>query len=245
MKKNIKPRLFINENLTLGGVYTLAPAQTHYLLNVLRLNLHDEVKVFDGKNGEFLAQISAAGKKETQITIREKIREMSFSPDVWLLFAPVKKDKTDLIIAGATELGVSKILPTITRRTICERVKTERFQAQVIEAAEQCRRLDVPEVRPAVTLENVLKNWPKDRTLFFMDETGNGQNVLKTFAADKNSASALLVGPEGGFAEEELNLLRKLDFAKAVSLGKRILRAETAALAALACWQACRGDWKI
>ncbi len=245
MKKNIKPRLFINENLTLGGVYTLAPAQAHYLLNVLRLNLHDEVKVFDGKNGEFLAQISAAGKKETQITIREKIREMSFSPDVWLLFAPVKKDKTDLIIAGATELGVSKILPTITRRTICERVKTERFQAQVIEAAEQCRRLDVPEVRPAETLENVLKNWPKDRTLFFMDETGNGQNVLKTFAADKNSASALLVGPEGGFAEEELNLLRKLDFAKAVSLGKRILRAETAALAALACWQACRGDWKI
>ena len=245
MKKNIKPRLFINENLTLGGVYPIAPAQAHYLLNVLRLNLHDEVKVFDGKNGEFLAQISAAGKKETQITIREKIREMSFSPDVWLLFAPVKKDKTDLIIAGATELGVSKILPTITRRTICERVKTERFQAQVIEAAEQCRRLDVPEVRPAETLENVLKNWPKDRTLFFMDETGNGQNVLKTFAADKNSASALLVGPEGGFAEEELNLLRKLDFAKAVSLGKRILRAETAALAALACWQACRGDWKI
>lgn len=245
MKKNIKARLFVNENLELGATYHLGDAQSHYLLNVLRLTLQDEIKVFDGKNGEFLAQIVAVEKKSAQINILEKIREMSSSPDVWLLFAPVKKDKTDLIIAGATELGVSKILPTLTRRTICERVKTERFHAQVVEASEQCRRLDIPEVCSADSLENILKNWPQNRTLFFMDETGNGQNVLETFATDKNLAAAVLVGPEGGFAEEELDLLRKLDFAKAVSLGKRILRAETAALAALACWQACCGDWKI
>ena len=161
------------------------------------------------------------------------------------MFAPVKKDKTDFIIAGATELGVSQIMPTITERTITERIKKERYEAQVIEACEQCRRLDVPLICNPQSLEKILKAWPQDRVLYFMDETGNGGDIQTVFKnAPTTKAAAILVGPEGGFSENELQLLRQKSFAQAVSMGKRILRAETAVHAALACWQATCGDWK-
>lgn len=244
MKKNIKPRLFAYQKLTVNDVWTPNEAQTHYLLNVLRLGLDDEIKTFDGCNGEFIGRIVSLGKKSCSIKIIEKIRNMEFSPDLWLLFAPVKKDKTDLIIAGATELGVTQIVPTLTERTISERIKKERFEAQVVEAAEQCRRLDIPKVEEAQHLEKILQNWPDMRILYFMDETGNGGNIQTVFQNSISSSAAILVGPEGGFSEKELQLLRQKPFAKGVSMGKRILRAETAALAALSCWQALCGDWK-
>ena len=244
MKKTAKVRLFLDFDILLGENYSLEEKQAHYLLNVLRMEVHDEIKVFDGKNGEFLAEIATANKKNCQILIKEKIREMSFSPDVWLLFAPVKKDKTDFIIAGATELGVSHIIPTITRRTISEKIKKERYLAQIIEACEQCRRLDVPQISEPQSLQKILETWPQERTLYFMDETGQGGDIGHIFLKETSCPSAILVGPEGGFDEEELNFLRKQKFAKAVSLGKRILRAETAVMAALSCWQALFGDWK-
>ncbi len=245
MKKNIKIRLYAGQKLNSGDEWIPEATQTHYLLNVLRLSAGDKLKVFDGQSGEYLAEISQANKKNCAISIGEKLRDMETSPDLWLMFAPVKKDKTDFIIAGATELGASKIMPTITRYTISERIKKERFEAQAIEAAEQCRRLDIPEIAEAQPLENILKNWPQGRILYFMDESRQSEDAAKVFgSAAPLSAAAVLVGPEGGFSEEELQRLRTLPFAKGVSLGKRILRAETAVMAALSCWQAQCGDWK-
>lgn len=242
VKKNIKYRVYLHTPICEGEICSPNEEQAHYLLHVLRLTNGDIIKVFDGASGEYTAEITQCTKKSCQLLIKEKIREQTHSPDVWLLFAPVKKDKTDFILAGATELGVSKIIPTITQRTVCERIKKERFEAQVIEASEQSRRLDIPSVMPAQELNKVIENWPEDRILFFMDETGNGENVLSSFDA-KGKKAAILVGPEGGFSEDELNLLRKKNFTKAVSLGPRILRAETAVFAALSCWQAACGDW--
>ena len=244
MKKSVKVRLYAGQKLIPGSLWIPETAQAHYLLTVLRLNIGDKLKVFDGCSGEYLAEISEASKKNCVITILEKLRDMAYSPDLWLLFAPVKKDKTDFIIAGATELGVRKIMPVITQRTISERIKKERFEAQAIEAAEQCRRLDIPEISSSLPLENVLKNWPENRILYFMDESGHGECASMAFGrAHPLPAAAILVGPEGGFSEEELQRLRALPFAKGVSLGKRILRAETAVMAALSCWQAQSGDW--
>ncbi len=176
------------------------------------------------------------------LRILEKSADFRQSPDLWLLFAPVKKDKTDFIIAGATELGVRKIIPTITKRTISEKIKKERYEAQVIEAAEQSRRTDIPQVEDAQSLEKILKNWDSARILYFMDETGNGGSICPVFAKGPQSA-AILVGPEGGFEPGELEVLRGLPYARGVSMGRRILRAETAVMAALSCWQALCGDW--
>ena len=153
-----------------------------------------------------------------------------------------KKDQTDFIIQKAVELGARRLQPVITRRTITDKVRRERFRAQGIEAAEQCRRLDVPEINEAQSLEKVLQNWDKSRRLFFMDETGHGLPVCRAFAAAAAPA-AILVGPEGGFSTEELQRLRGLEFAQGVTLGPRILRAETAVAAALSCWQSLSGDW--
>lgn len=245
MKKSVKVRLFTNQCLNAANEWSPNESQAHYLLNVLRLESGEEVKLFDGQSGEYLGIITQKAKKTCTFRIAEKLRDIEYSPDLWLLFAPVKKDKTDFIIAGATELGVCKIIPVITKHTISERIKKERFEAQVIEAAEQSRRLDIPQVGEAESLENIIKNWPQGRILYFMDETGNGGCITEVFGqASRLQPSAILVGPEGGFSEEELDQLRKLPFAKGVSMGKRILRAETAVQAALSCWQACCGDWK-
>lgn len=244
MKKAPKIRLFAKNYLSVGMEWIPEESQAHYLLNVIRLTTGGELKVFDNHSGEYLGEIKQTSKKNCVVLIKEKLQEMEQSPDLWLLFAPVKKDKTDFIIAGATELGVSKILPTLTQRTMSERVKKERFEAQVIEAAEQSRRLDIPLVEEAQTLEQILKNWADNRILYFMDETGEGRSVAEVFGqAPRKGPAAILVGPEGGFSEEELQMLRHLPFAQSVSMGKRILRAETAVQAALSCWQAWCGDW--
>ena len=244
MSKNIKIRLFSATPLSADIEWLPNDDQSHYLLNVLRLKIGDEIKVFDGQNGEYVGKFVSLSKKNCTVKILQKVRDMKYCPDLWLLFAPVKKDKTDFIIAGATELGVSKIIPTLTKRTITERIKTERYEAQVIEACEQCRRLDVPQISDPQSLEKILETWSQDRILYFMDETGNGGDIQTVFKNASTAKAAILVGPEGGFSDEELQLLRQKNFAKAVSLGERILRAETAVHAALSCWQAICGDWK-
>ncbi len=235
-------RLYIKEQLSAVGQNLILDAkQSHYLSNVLRLKERDFFYAFDGINGEYKIQITHLNKQNVQVELVEKTREMTKSRDVWLLFAPLKKDKTDIVIQKATELGVRRIVPVRTAYTNAETVRLERYNSQAIEAAEQCRRLDVPTISSVVSLENVLKDWDVQRTLFFLNEKGNGEHILKAMESAKKAA--ILVGPEGGFSQEEVDNLSALPFVKNISLGQRILRAETAVISALSCWQAVNGDW--
>ncbi len=243
MKKAPKVRLFLNQKIASGTTLQPEDAQIHYLLNVLRLTSEDEICIFGGESGEFVCNIDIIGKKRCLLHVKEKIRDFYACPDIWLLFAPVKKDKTDFIIEKATELGVARIIPVITERTISEKIKKDRYIAQSIEACEQSRRLDVPQIDDVVFLEKVLKNWDKERILYFMDESGQGSNICNILQKEGCKKAAFLVGPEGGFTPQEMDLIRKFEFSRSISLGKRILRAETAVAAALSCWQAICGDW--
>lgn len=242
IKTKNKLRLYVRSQLISGQTIMLDEEQSHYLCNVMRQEKGTVLSCFDGQSGEFDCVLTVAHKKHSEITVGAKTKAFSAVPNVWLLFAPVKKDKTDFIIEKTTELGVSQIIPTITERTMVEKVRSERYIAQAIEAAEQCRRLDVPAIAEAINLPDLLAEWNPERTLFFMNETGSGLPVLTAFANSKAPA-AILVGPEGGFSEIELELLEKLPYTKSVSLGSRILRAETAVVAALSIWQGCVGDW--
>ena len=241
--KKVKIRLYTDIVVNEGFAPTLGEAQSHYLCNVMKVQTGDEILCFNNRDGEFLCRIEKSDKKHTLLKIIKQTRKFEPSPDIWLLFAPLKKDQTDFVIQKATELGARKIIPVFTKFTITDKVKTDRFKAQAIEAAEQSRRVDVPEIGECVSLEKILLNWNPERKLFFMDETGGGESVLNVFGKAKGSKAAILVGPEGGFDADELQALRKAPFAQGVSLGKRILRAETAVAAALACWQAAAGDW--
>lgn len=197
--------------------------------------------MFDGSSGEYKAEITDLNKRAVTALLTEKVCEMQKSPDIWLLFAPLKKDKTDIVVQKATELGVRKIIPVQTAYTNAEKVRTERFELQAAEAAEQCRRLDIPDISAALSLDKALENWDNERTLFFLDERGLGKKVRETML--NSPKAAVLVGPEGGFSLAEAEKLRKLPFVKSISLGSRILRAETVVIAALSCWQSINGDW--
>lgn len=235
-------RLYINHLLEIKQEFELPEASSHYLTNVMKQKEKDIFLGFDGQSGEYELEIIKQSKKHLQVRVLQKTREYKSSPDIWLLFAPVKKDQTDFIIQKAVELGVSKIIPVITRYTISGKTKTERFVAQSIEAAEQCRRLDIPEISSSKTFNEILSTWDESRRLYYMDETQRGLAVGKAFA-QAPSPIALLVGPEGGFSPEERSALRGLKFSQGVTLGPRILRAETAVVSALSCWQALSGDW--
>lgn len=242
MTKAPKIRLYVEQPLTSGKQIALSEEQCRYLGTVMRLQNDDEVLLFNGKDGEFAAKIAFVGKKNVTAEALQQTRPQQKNADVWLMFAPIKKDRTDFVIEKATELGAAAIVPVITRYTISDKPRLERFRAQAAEAAEQSRRLSVPQIAEAVKLEDLLKNWDSKRILYYMDESGHGVAAAEAFANSK--ASALLIGPEGGFSSEELTLLRQCAFAQAVDLGPLILRAETAAVAALACWQAVSGNWK-
>ncbi len=242
MAKNF--RLYVAEELDTNKTIVLNQEQTHYLKNVVKYNAGDTLSCFDNKNGDFMCEITEIGKKNITITVLSKQKGFSPCPDIWLLFAPLKKDKTDFVIEKATELGCRKIIPTITRYTITNNIKTERYAAQSIEAAEQCRRTDLPEITPPQKLEDILNNWDSSRPLYFMDETLQSRPFAEILAAETSTQAAILIGPEGGFSPEELTLLRNSPFAKGATLGPRILRAETAVAAALSCWQMCAGDWR-
>ena len=242
-KKMGRIRLYVSQPLQVNQSVSLDEAQSHYLSNVMKLKLGEEVFCFDGQSGEYKAQISQIGKKQCLLSVIEQTKPYQAVPDIWLIFAPVKKDNTDFIIQKATELGVRKIIPLITRYTISERIKKERFIAQAIEAAEQCRRVDIPEISDIAKFADLWQTWDKTRQLYYMDETLEGKPVAQAFA-NAHDPCAILVGPEGGFSSDELAMLRKMTFAQGVKLGSRILRAETAVAAALSCWQALSGDWQ-
>jgi len=238
MKDVIKTRLHVTGALSAGGSIMLADDQAHYLRHVLRLEAGQAVALFNGRDGEWRAVIAEAGKKGVRLDVETQLRQQQPGVDVWLCFAPIKQGRIEMIVEKATELGVGRLLPVITRRTQMQKVNTERLAAHAREAAEQCERLDVPEVAAAVTLEKLLQDWPQDRKLFVCAERNDAPSLL--IAAKGEGPCALLIGPEGGFAPEELTQIMALPQTVAVSLGPRILRAETAAIAALAILQSIR-----
>ena len=247
MQQTNNIRLFVNQSLFVGVELVLDKQQSHYLSNVMRKTTGDVVCCFNEKDGEFLASIELADKNKTRLRLVELLNLPKKNEDLWLLFAPLKKDKTDFVIEKAVELGVSKIVPVITSRCIAnpKQIKTERYIAQAIEAAEQCRRLSVPEISSPITLPSLLTKWNNERILYFMDEHRMGNDAATVFAKSPHAACAILIGPEGGFSDEENRLLSSCSFVRNVSLGPRILRAETAVAAALSVWQAVAGDWQI
>ena len=234
------PRLFVGGPLGPGISVELDAGQANYLGNVMRLKPGDEALLFDGASGEWLAKVADAGKKRMTLGIERRTGEQEAVPDCWLAFAPVKRSQTDWLVEKATELGIARLLPVTTKRTIVERVKLERLAAIAIEAAEQCNRTTVPEIAEPQTLENFLKARDDGRTLYFADEAG-GEPALDAF---KPGPAALLTGPEGGFTDKEREAIRAEPNVVAVSLGPRILRAETAALAAITTYMALAGDWR-
>ncbi|HEX8840135.1 MAG TPA: 16S rRNA (uracil(1498)-N(3))-methyltransferase [Sphingomicrobium sp.] len=234
------PRLFVRSALSEGAQVELDAGQANYLGNVMRLGTGSDLLVFDGQSGEWMARVVEAGKKRMTLAVEQRTRDPETVPDVWLAFAPVKRAQTDWLVEKATELGAARLLPVITQRTIAERVKLERLEAIAIEATEQCGRTRLPEIAEVVTLKQLLTGRDTERRLYFADETGGG-SVAGAFAA---GAALILVGPEGGFTPEERDLIRAAPNAVPISLGPRILRAETAALAALAAFMTVAGDWR-
>lgn len=233
------PRLFVRQSLHEGATVALDASQANYLGNVMRLEVGSDILLFDGVSGEWLARIEEAGKKRMSLRIEQSTRELERVPDLTLAFAPVKRAQTDWLVEKATELGVARLLPVITRRTVVERVKLERLEAITIEAAEQCHRTSLPLIDPPVTLATFLKSREPAARLYFADETG-GEPAASAF---RPGAATILIGPEGGFADEERAAIGVAPNVTAISLGPRILRAETAALAAVATWMAAVGDW--
>jgi 16S rRNA (uracil1498-N3)-methyltransferase len=242
-------RLFVETGLGAGVEAPLDEAQAHYLRNVMRRADGSPLSLFNGRDGEWAATLSLRGKKAAAALVGAQTRAQAAEPDLWLCFAPVKRARIDYIAEKATELGVSVLQPIVTQHTAVERVNVDRLRANAIEAAEQTERLSVPEVRAPVDLTRLLGEWPSGRRLLMCDETGGGPPIADVLAGlDANARTApwaIIIGPEGGFAAAELQLLRRIKDVTAVGLGPRILRADTAALAALAVWQALVGDWRL
>jgi len=241
--KRPKIRLYVPEDFSAGHHLILNPGQSHYLAHVMRVETSDSIAVFNGKQGEWLAAVSAIQKKSVTLHLSKPLAPQKNSPDMWLAFAPIR-NKTELVVEKAVELGVSALLPVFTGRAVVKSINHEKLVAHAIEAAEQCERHDVPTISEHKDLSGLLGSWPKDRTLFYGDENGGGDVLKNLLPQLKSGKYGLLIGPEGGFSDDEHHMLKAAGFAKAISLGPRILRADTAAVAALACLQAWVGDWE-
>ncbi|MFV0332538.1 MAG: 16S rRNA (uracil(1498)-N(3))-methyltransferase [Tropicimonas sp.] len=235
-----KLRLFVEQSLAPGQSVSLTREQAHYLFGVMRLAEGAEILVFDGQNGEFAARIAEAGKRGGRLDIGARTRPLQAPPDLWLLFAPIKKARTDFIVEKAAEMGAARILPVQTEFTNSERIRRERLQAHAVEAAEQCGGTFIPEVCDLERLDRLLADWPAERRLMFCDEALVGARAA---LSGPPAPWAILIGPEGGFSGSERARLHAMEQAVAVSLGPRILRADTAVVAALALWQSLLGDW--
>ena len=234
------PRLFVEPPLSAEVAVGLDAGQANYLGNVLRLKEGGEVLLFDGVSGEWLARVVEAGKRRMILGVVEPTRAQESVPDLTLAFAPIKKGRIEFLVEKAVELGVARLEPVITRRTIVDKVNLERMRAHIVEAAEQCGRTALAAIAAPVKLDAFLKSHDPARTLYFADETG-GEPAMAAFVP---GPATILIGPEGGFTPEEAGAVRTLPTAKAISLGPRILRAETAALAAVTTYMALAGDWR-
>ncbi len=252
------PRLYVPDDLNPDALVNLDHKPTHYLRNVLRCAVGDTVVLFNGRDGEWQGTIQELGKKVATIHLVTQTRPQTGEPeneqasepdseknseqDVWLLFAPIKQARLEIMVEKVTELGVGRLYPVITDHTAVKRINRDRLQAHAVEAAEQCGRLTVPEVEATQSLSHLLDFWPESRVLLYGDERGQGENILKVLQSLGTSQSvfpplAILIGPEGGFSESEFNQLNQASFCKAFSLGPTTLRSETAAIAALSCWR--------
>ncbi len=235
------PRLFVHDELAADRVVTVDGNQAHYLSKVMRVRDGDAVILCDDITGEWAARVVETGKKRLMLQPAEKLREREAVPDFWLCPALLKKDRFDLVLEKATELGVARIQPVITRRCVADKLNMDRARTIVTEAAEQCARTALPRIAEPVKLDALLREWPADRSLFFADEMG-GATAMDAY---KNAGvpAALLTGPEGGFDDTERTAIREGAMARAITLGPRILRGETAAIAATALWMGTVGDW--
>ena len=231
------PRLFTPQALAESNEVQITGNAAHYLLGVMRLKEGAPVKLFDDISGEYLASVAAAGKRDLVLIVGAKLRQRESVPDIWLAQALVKKDRFDCIAEKACELGAARFVPVLTSRCVVDKVKEDRLRAQMIEAAEQCERTALPEIAPLTKLDALIRDWPEGRTLYFCDERG-GEPFIPA-----SGPAAILIGPEGGFTDEENAAIRAHPAAKVVSLGPRILRADTAAVAALSVWMSAAGDW--
>lgn len=238
------PRLFVEVALAPDAELNCTPAQANYLLNVLRLGAGAQLRVFNGQDGEWQAEITSAKRGKCALRVRQRLLDQTTPPDIEYLFAPLKKARLDYMVQKATEMGVSALRPVMTARTIVERVNLHRMRANAIEAAEQCNILWVPGVEPPRPLDDVLADWPAERQLIFCDEAAHVASPLDALSVVDPGPLAVLIGPEGGFNADERALLRDADFAVAISLGPRVMRADTAAVAALALVNAALGDWR-
>jgi len=248
-----KIRLYVDAALGEGKSIPLTPPQAHYLFGVMRLGPGARVALFDGRSGEWTAEVVAAGKKTGTLGCLGQSAAQLDPPDLWLLFAPIRKARTDFIVEKAAEMGAARILPVLTEYTNAERVNVDRLQAHAVEAAEQCGGTFVPPVDAPQKLSALIDNWPQDRRILFADEAlaGGASAASPDFAGAgaepggerRGAPWAILIGPEGGFSKPERERLRAMPQARPVRLGPRILRADTAAVAALTLWQSTLGDW--
>ena len=248
MTKALRPiRLYIESPLKPSAEISLGQGDSHYIVNVMRLKAGDSIFIFNGRDGEWQATLAKTDKTKTHLRLDNQTRPQSNEPDIWFAFAPIKKTRLDFVAQKATELGVSKLLPVRTERTIVSRVKTSRLVANAKEAAEQCERLTVPVVEEFQPLKALVMAWPRERKLLFCDEQKGDPLVdVALKAEDEKPATypwGVLIGPEGGFSATERDFIRSLDYCVPASLGPRVLRADTAGIAALALWQAALGDW--
>ena len=242
MESPVGIRLFVADDLGEGQSLVLNKDQSHYLVTVMRRKTGDQVRLFNGRDGEWRAVLTEAHKKSCIFNLKEQLRPQETEPDLWLLFAPIKKTPIDYVAQKATELGVSALMPVLTRYTAATRVNEKRLAANAREAAEQCERLKLPEIHELQKINAVLSEWPADRILIFCDEGGGCQPILTALQeAEPSGKWAVLIGPEGGFAPEERKKIRALPQTLPVSLGGRLLRADTAAIAALSVWNAVLG----
>ncbi|RUS60758.1 16S rRNA (uracil(1498)-N(3))-methyltransferase [Pseudorhodobacter sp. E13] len=242
---NAKIRLFVDQPLGAGQVIALNEAQANYLFNVMRLGVGASVLLFDGQNGEWRAEVAEAGKRKGLLVCAAQTAPLRMPPDLWLLFAPIKKARTDFIVEKATELGAARVMPVQTRFTNADRIRVDKLRAHAIEAAEQCGGTFVPQVDDVQPLARVLADWPAERRILWCNEhlAGCSSALSGVIAGGDPGSWAVLIGPEGGFAQEEQDLLAAMPQVVQASLGPRILRADTAAVAALTLWQAHLGDW--
>lgn len=244
-------RIFVDQPLSCPMELALDGKNAHYVVTVMRHKPGQYVRLFDNRTGEYIAEITATTKKTAQLSITEKIKEREILPDFWLCAAPIKKPRMDFMVEKCCELGMARFVPVLTRRSVVDKVKPDKIMAHMVEAAEQCERNALPVLGEISPLKNLLNGWPEDRHLFFADErlherhddnTGDNGSFRKALR-ENAGAAALLIGPEGGFDDEEQALIRQCPQAIPISFGPRILRAETAAIAGMAIWMAGRGDW--
>lgn len=237
-------RLFLPDDLAAASEVETGRDHAHYLANVLRMREGGELLVFNGRDGEWLAEIAAVSKKSVRLSMRERTRPQTPQPDLLYCFAPIKQGRLDYLVQKAVEMGAGALQPVITQHTQVPKLGTERLRANVIEAAEQCGVLSVPAIREPVKLERLISDWDEERRLIYCDEDAPGNNPLPAIAALAGRKLGLLVGPEGGFSEAERAMLRPLSYVVPIPLGPRILRADTAAVAALTVIQVAAGDWR-